>query len=146
MSRSIFLKFAIAGFIFFLYPAMTTAQKSDTISITEAWSRSTPPMAKNGAVYFSIVNTGPSDRLIGVSTSIAKRSSLHQTTKDKDIMRMQGVDSIPLPTGIPFKAKPGGHHIMLMGLEKPLKTGKSFDLTFTFEKARQKVVSVTIRK
>ena len=148
-----FVKYVVMGsFLLFIsvIGQNVGAQQVDYISVKQAWSRSTPPMAKNGAVYFSILNTGPADQLIGVSTTVAKRSTLHMTKMAsgpmKGVLRMQGLSAIPLPAGQSFTAKPGGHHIMLMGLKKPLKTGNTFNLTLTFKKAGKMTVSVTVRK
>ena len=46
----------------------------------------------------------------------------------------------------PVTLKPGGAHIMLMGLNQPLQAGQSFPLTLTFEKAGQREVSVAVEK
>ncbi len=143
--------------LFILNPIdFVSAQQTAGMEITKVWSRSTPPMAKNGAVYFTIMNNGPTDKLIGVSASIAKRTTLHMTKMssmgkkgmgmDSGVMRMQGLSHIVLPGNQPFIAKPGGHHIMLMGLKKPLKPGDSFDLKLIFEKAGIKTVSVAVQK
>jgi periplasmic copper chaperone A len=127
-----------------------SAQQSANIMVSNIWSRSTPPMAKNGAVYFTILNNGPADKLTGVSASVAQRSTLHRSKmgsgKLHGVMRMQGLSHIVLPGNQPFIAKPGGHHIMLMGLKKPLKLGDSFDLTLIFEKAGEITVTVSVQK
>tara|TARA_B100000315_G_C14592457_1_gene596693 strand:+ start:4948 stop:5403 length:456 start_codon:yes stop_codon:yes gene_type:complete len=136
--------------LFLSTPEFVSAQQLDQIIVSQAWSRSTPPMAKNGAVYFTIKNNGPRDKLIGVITSIAKRSTLHMTKMGSGtksgVLRMLGLTHINLPANQPFIAKPGGHHVMLMGLKKPLKLGESFELILKFEKADDKTVTVTVQK
>jgi len=143
-----FLSFLIL--LFFSTTEFVSAQQSANILVTKVWSRSTPPMAKNGAVYFTIVNNGPTDKLTGVSASIAQRTTLHRSKmgsgKHHGVMRMQSLSHIVLPGNQPFIAKPGGHHVMLMGLKKPLKLGDTFDLTLTFEKAGKRTVSVAVQK
>jgi copper(I)-binding protein len=60
-------------------------------------------------------------------------------------MTMQQVDSVEIPAGGLVAFKPGGFHIMLMELAKPLVKGETFDLTLHFEKAGDKTVTVTVK-
>ena len=60
-----------------------------SFEIDHPWARSTPPVAKNGAVYLEIRNTGVEpERLIGVSTPAAESAEIHRTERDGDILRM----------------------------------------------------------
>jgi copper(I)-binding protein len=54
------------------------------------------------------------------------------------MMHMQAVDSIALPAGKPVELKPGGYHVMLIGLTRPLKTGGKVPLEFVIEDAKGK--------
>ena len=56
------------------------------------------------------------------------------------------IASLDLPPGQAVTLKPGGEHIMLMGLNGPLREGQSFPLTLTFEKAGAREVTVAIEK
>ncbi len=61
-------------------------------------------------------------------------------------MTMQPVDSIELPAGEAVELKPGGYHIMLLDLVKPLEVGQSIDVTLTFDKAGEKTVTAEVRE
>ena len=43
--------------------------------------------------------------------------------------------AIELPPGVPVVFKPGGIHMMLLGLNRQLKEGETVPLILTFEKA-----------
>jgi len=62
------------------------------------------------------------------------------------VMKMPRLDGLAIPAGQPVTLKPGGEHIMLMGLNGPLREGQSFPLTLTFEKAGAREVTVAVEK
>jgi copper(I)-binding protein len=61
-------------------------------------------------------------------------------------MKMRPISKVDIPAGQPVSLKPGGEHIMLMGLSQPLREGQSFPLTLDFEKAGPRTVTVTVAK
>ena len=127
-----------------LYCIAAGAQ-TGSIEITEAWARATPGGAQNGAAYVTLVSpTG--DRLTGVSSPVAEKAELHQMTNDGGIMKMREVTAIELPPGTPVSLKPGGLHVMLMGLTHPLQPGQSVPMTLQFEKSGTREVDVAVGK
>ncbi|MEX2449846.1 MAG: copper chaperone PCu(A)C [Rhodospirillales bacterium] len=119
----------------------------ETLRIEIPWARATPPGVKNGAVYMSVANRGATaDRLIAAASPIAGKADLHTHIKEGDIMRMRRIDGLAVPPGATAVLEPGGYHIMLMGLKKPLTRGDRFPLTVTFEKAGTVTVEVTVGK
>jgi len=131
-----------------LYCAAALAQtgaQTGSIEIKEAWARATPGGAQNGAAYVTLVSpTG--DRLTGVSSPVAEKAELHQMTNDGGIMKMREVTAIDLPPGTPVSLKPGGLHVMLMGLKHPLQPGQSVPMTLQFEKSGTREVDVAVGK
>ena len=61
-----------------------------------------------------------------------------------DVMRMRQVDAIELPPGATVELKPGGMHLMLMGLKQPLKADDKVPLTLRFEKAGEVTVQMSV--
>jgi copper(I)-binding protein len=120
------------------------AQGGD-VEIKNAWARATPGGAQAAATYVTI--TSPAgDRLTGASTPAAKEATLHSMSMDGGVMKMRQFDGIDLPAGKAVTLKPGGYHIMLTGLAKPLEAGQSFPLTLDFAKAGAQQVTVTVEK
>ena len=117
--------------------------KAGTIVVEQAWARAS--LTANGAAYVSMHNTGKAtDQLIGVRTPVAKRAELHTHIMDKGIMRMRPLKAIELSPGAPAVMRPGGDHIMLMGLTRKLKQGERFPITLRFAKAGEVTVMVTV--
>jgi copper(I)-binding protein len=114
------------------------------ITLEHVWARATAGAATTGAAYLTVSDSGQPDRLVGVSTPVAGTAEVHETIDDHGVMKMRAVDGIDLVPGKPVTFKPGGYHIMLMGLKNPLKTGDSFPLTLTFEHAQPITVSVKV--
>jgi len=104
--------------------------------IADAWARSTVSGQTAGGGYLRIDNKGGgADRLVAVSADVSTTVELHTMTMDGDVMRMREVSAIEVPAGQTIELKPGGFHIMFMGLKAPLKAGSSFPLMLKFEKA-----------
>ena len=136
----------IAGWLLsVLVIAGAAAAQTGQVEIKDAWARATPGKAENGAAYLTI-QSPVTDRLVSVSSPVAKRAGLHTMTMEGSVMKMRPLAGIDLSPNQPVTLKPGGMHIMLEGLNEPLQAGKSFPLTLTFEKAGQRQVEVAVEK
>lgn len=124
--------------------ASSAAAQQASVQVSHAWARATTASAMSGGAYLTVTATGHPDTLVGLSTPAAKQAELHQTVNDKGIMKMLPVPHLALQPGVPVTFKPGSYHIMLIGLNHPLKRGESFPLTLKFEHAAPQTVSVMI--
>jgi copper(I)-binding protein len=135
-----FLAFAAA-----LAAASAVLAQSNQLEVSNAWSRATPAKAENGAAYVTILSPTP-DRLLSASSPVAKKAELHTMEMAGMVMKMRPTAGHDIPAGQPVALKPGGEHIMLIGLQQPLREGQSFTLTLNFEKAGARTVSVAVEK
>ena len=104
------------------------------VSVEQPWSRATPPGAKIGVGFMRLKNAGSAAaRVIGASSPVAGRVEMHVTTRDGDVMKMRQVESFDVPAGGAFELKPGGAHLMLMDLRRPLQQGERVPLTLKLE-------------
>jgi copper(I)-binding protein len=114
------------------------------MSVTEAWSRATPPGASVGAVYLTIENRGgAADRIVSVESPAASSAMLHETIEQDGVSTMRETEG-RIDAGGVLDMKPGGTHIMLMGLNAPLTEGGSVSVTLAFEKAGSMTVEAKI--
>jgi copper(I)-binding protein len=125
------------------YRFTVAAADTSNIDIEHVWARPTMGAGTTGAAYFTLTSKAP-DHLTGVSTPIAATAQPHETINDNGVMKMRPVPSIALEPGKPVTFKPGGYHVMLMGLKAALKVGDSFPLTLTFEHASPITVTVKV--
>ena len=118
------------------------------ITITDPWARATAPSAVTGAIFAEMANTGTAaDELTAASVAptIADHVELHAHTKDANgVMRMAPVPSVSIPAGGKTALKPGGFHIMLLGLAHPLVEGQQIPVTLTFAHAGRMEITATI--
>ena len=123
-------------------PALT---QTGQLEVSDAWARATPAKAENGVAYLTIRTPTP-DRLVSVSSPVAKKAELHTMEMAGMVMKMRPLAGLDIPAGQSVTLKPGGEHIMLMGLNGRLRGGQSFPLTLTFEKAGAREVTVSVEK
>ncbi len=116
------------------------------LTVSSAWARATPPGVSMGVVYFRIENgSTESDRLLKLKTTVAASAGVHRTEIVDDIARMREVAVLHVAPGEKVKFAPGGLHVMLMGLSKPLVAGQKFELELVFEVAGRRRVEVLVR-
>ena len=115
------------------------------LEVNNAWAGATPGKAENGVAFLTI-QSPTADRLVSASSPVAKKAELHSMSMQGMVMKMRPITGLDIPAGQPVTLKPGGEHIMLMGLDQPLHEGQSFPLTLDFEKAGPRTVTVTVEK
>jgi copper(I)-binding protein len=117
-----------------------------SVAIENPWSRATPPGANIAAGYMTIENKSASaDRLVGASSPLAAKVETHVTMRDGDIMKMREVKGYEVPAKGRFELKPGGAHLMLVGIKHPFKDGDKVPLVLRFEKAGEVKVEMPVR-
>ncbi len=117
------------------------------LSIGHPWARPTPGDSTLGAVYMTVDNTGiEDDSLRGAVSPVAQKVEIHEHKQDdQGVMRMRRVETgINIPSGDSIQLKPGGYHIMLIGLKQKLEEGQSVPLTLSFARAGDIEVEVKI--
>ena len=121
--------------------------KTGEFKVMDAWAR---PAASgdNGAVYFIISNaTDTDDRLLSVSTDVASAAEVHVSMMDSNgVMSMQMQEAFAIPAQQEVIFKPGGLHVMLIGLSQDLNIGDTISLTLNFEAAGSITVQAPIEE
>jgi copper(I)-binding protein len=118
---------------------------ADSLVISDAWARATPPGAVTAAAYLNIRNQDNADRLVGARSAAAREVQIHTTIREGAMMKMVQLDALPIPGGRETTLGPGGNHLMLVDIEQPLRPGEVVAMTLTFENAGDRVVTFPIR-
>jgi hypothetical protein len=132
----------LAGLL--VFPGVAAAQPAP-IRLDDVWSRAAMA-GRIGVVYLTITATGAPDTLIGVESPVAPKAELHESFDDHGVMKMRGVMSLDVAPGKPVALRPGGYHIMLVGLAHALKEGDRFPITLRFAKAGAVTATVSVQK
>ena len=112
------------------------------VTVKEAWVRGTVPAQTTTGAFLTITSTTEA-KLVSASSPVAKMAEIHESMMHGNMAHMQEVQAVPLPAGKAVELKPGGHHVMLMGVSKPLKPGDTVPLTLTIEeKGKRSTVEV----
>ena len=135
---------ALAAALFLAAVSVADAQPS-SIKVEQTWSRAAP-QGRTGVLYMRIVGAGAPDRLMRVETPVAASAELHETIADHGVMKMRPLDGLAIAPGDTVTLQPGGKHIMLMGLNRPLREGDSFPVTLVFERAGAVTTTATVQK
>lgn len=130
-------RLVIVGALLGLAATVQAAEyKAGAISVVDPWARASAGMARTGAAYARLVNTGDTeDRLISAASPVAEKVEIHTHIQEGNVLRMREVEAIPLPPGTTVTLEPGGYHLMLMGLERRLEKGERVPGTLVFERA-----------
>ncbi|WP_166360300.1 copper chaperone PCu(A)C [Pseudomonas akapageensis] len=119
--------------------------KVGEVLVENPWSRELPVDMPGGAAYFTIHNhESQADRLVAVSSPRAQKCELHLQASDSGMMNMQHTATVDIPAHGEVIFQPGGNHVMLTGMDKPLKAGEQFPMTLEFEKAGKVEVQVKV--
>jgi copper(I)-binding protein len=107
------------------------------IEVRHPWSRATPATAPSAGGFLTVVNKGDAaDRLVAVQSPASDQVQIHEMKMDGTIMRMRELDNgVALPAGQTVELKPGGYHVMFIGLKAPFAKGQKVPATLVFEKA-----------
>ncbi len=114
------------------------------IEVGNPFIRAVPVAGGNGAAFLTIINHGDGDQLIGAEAPVARTLELHTHVKDGDVFRMRKVEAIDVPAHGTAELKPGGDHVMLIGVADVLKAGATVPLTLVFKKAGKVTVEVPV--
>jgi len=118
-------------------PALAADYTAGSLKISAPWARATPKGAQVGGGYMSITNTGTiPDRLISGAAGISSGFEIHEMSMDAGVMKMRMLkDGLEIKPGETVTLKPGGYHVMFMGLKDQLRQGETFKTTLEFAKA-----------
>lgn len=121
----------------------SAARAADAIRVIDPWARATLPGQKVGGVYMEIISPRQA-RLTGVASPLAGAAEVHSMTMDSGTMKMRAVEALDLPAGRPVKLAPGGYHVMLFDLKKPLVAGENVPLMLVIEDAGRRTYKIAV--
>jgi hypothetical protein len=103
-------------------------------------------MGANGAAYMMIKNEGgAADKLLRAESDVAEAVELHMSEMKDGVMSMHPVDYIEIPAEGQTELKPGGLHIMLIGLRQELNVGEKLTMKLEFEQSGIVTVEAEVR-
>jgi copper(I)-binding protein len=123
---------------------ISACSKQDSIEIKNQWVRASNDGQDVSAAYMTIVSNEDTS-LIAIDSDVADVIEIHSMSMENGVMKMRMLDTLDLIAGKPTELSPGGFHLMLFDLKKPLTAGKEahFTLHFKNKAGQEKTISVT---
>ena len=120
-----------------LAPAWARDYKLGSLEIIQPWTRATPATAQSAGGFLTITNKGTTpDRLVTVRSPVSAKVEVHEVRMENNVMKMRELDKgLEIAPGATVMLKPGGFHIMFMGLKAPVAKDSQVPVTLVFEKA-----------
>ena len=114
------------------------------VVVTRAWVRGTVPGQQTTGAFMTLRSTEPA-KLVGVSSPVAEIAEMHTSEQSGGVMRMHAVDAIGLPAGKTVELRPGGFHVMLIDLRKPVRAGDRVPLVLEVQDAKRRLHRITVQ-
>jgi len=133
----------MAGTLLALALLAATAAAHGQVEARAAWVRGTAPGQTTAGAYMELT----SDRrasLLGAESPAAGSAEIHEMRMDGNVMRMRAVPRLELPAGKTVELKPGGHHMMLVDLKRPLKKGDFVPIRLKFELSDKTIKTIRV--
>lgn len=102
------------------------------VKVDDPWVRATVAPQKATGAFMQLTSPNAA-KVVAASSPVAAMVEIHEMKMDDGVMKMRAVDALPLPAGQAVALKPGGYHVMLMGLKSQIKAGDAVPLTLTVE-------------
>ncbi|MFP5355643.1 MAG: copper chaperone PCu(A)C [Gemmatimonadota bacterium] len=128
-------------------PVATLAAQSTTVTARDAFAFETPAGRKVTAVFVILENRGSAARaVVSGATAVADTLELHEMKRGGGMMQMSPVKAIDIPAGGTAELRPGGLHLMLFGVRKPLVAGDTIAVTLTLDDGTTLPIAAEVRK
>lgn len=121
-------------------------QAASTVTAADPYVRLVPAGSEQTGAYAILRNGDRSDHaLVRASSPAARVVELHTVIDENGVKKMRPVPKMDVKAGAETQLKPGGLHIMLIGLKEPLKEGVEVPITLTFEDGSEIAVKAPVR-
>lgn len=126
---------------------LLAAPASAKVVVSDAFIRPAPAGAPATGAYLTLRNEGSGAvTLTGIHCVCAAEVSAHETVTDGGVMHMRAAPSVVIPANGAVAFRPGGLHLMVMGLNRPLKPGQRVPIRLTFEGAPAETVRFEVKR
>jgi len=142
--RLVLVVFVLALFSSHLSAATKAA---DSIMVHDPYVRAVPPGQPNSAAFMHLKNSSNmAHAIVTASSDVAEVVELHTHTNENGMMKMRRIEKIDIAANGEAMLKPGGLHIMLIGLKQGLKLDQKVAITLEFEDGSKKTITAPVRK
>jgi periplasmic copper chaperone A len=113
------------------------------VQVKDAWARPALQGQMATGAFMSLLSSEGA-RLVGASSPVAGVVEIHEMVMEGSVMKMRAIPGLDLPPGRSVELKPGGYHVMLMDLKRPLKAGDRVPVELRIETRDKRLVTQPI--
>jgi copper(I)-binding protein len=125
----------------------SVALYAQSVSVQDAYVREVPPNMINSAAFMTLKNSSDhAVALVSADSEAAMTVELHEHVNVNGMMQMRQIPKIEIPANGSTLLKPGGLHVMLIGLTHKLKEGNNVTLTLNFSNGETITLDAPIKK
>lgn len=117
-----------------LWMAAGPALAQSPLLVRDAWVRGTTAQQRATGAFMQLQSTQDL-RIVAAASPVAGITEIHEMKMDNGIMKMRALSALEVPAGQTVDLRPGGYHVMLVDLKKPLSEGDAVPITLTLETA-----------
>lgn len=126
---------------------LSGAAGADAIDVIDPYVRAMPPGQKVTGAFMTLQNNSDSDHaLVRAESDAAQTVELHEHLHSGGMMQMREVEKIDIAKGASTELKPGGLHVMLIGLTRPLQVDDIVTLKLVFDDGSEQSVEAPVKK
>ncbi|WP_299198139.1 copper chaperone PCu(A)C [uncultured Amphritea sp.] len=115
------------------------------VKVDQPYARAVPPGQPNSAAFMTLKNNSDEEvSLVSASTSVANVAELHTHTQENGVMMMRKIPQITMKANEQVELKPGGLHVMLIGLKQNLAKDETIDLTLNFSDGSSEKLDIKV--
>jgi copper(I)-binding protein len=114
---------------------LSAAVQASSLQVSDPFIRELPPGQTVSAAYFTLTNSGKAPvALVAATSDVAERVEIHLHRVNGGTMRMEQLHRVEVAAGGQLQFRPGGLHLMLIDLKRPLRAGDTVSVTLIDEK------------
>lgn len=131
----------------FIFSVFATGCGDSGVTVSDAWVREVPPGIETTALYMKISNnSSENEKLLSIESELADNAEIHETSVNKDgISRMRQIQTVEIPASGSVSMKPGGIHVMLIGLKDRIENGQDIKVVLKFQNTGTREITAKVK-
>lgn len=117
------------------------------VTVKEAWIPEAPPSAQAMGAFMTIENSdAQAVKVVKASAPNFDRVELHESIEENGMHKMVAQPFLSIPAKGSLELKPGGYHVMLIGVQQPSKAGDVIPIELTLDNGQKIMVNTSVYK
>lgn len=131
----------------FVMSLISAGSYASSVTVLHPYVRAVPHGQINSAAFMILKNASSQDlSLVKANSNISKNIELHNHINENGILRMRQIEKISIGANSETVLKPGGLHVMFIGLKKELNEGDMVEFELEFDNGEIIKLTAPVKK